>query len=88
MIQFTLILIMLAYILLLQLLRLLLGVEPPTKFSKRRGLDRIPIFRGGLLGKGGGVTFFRGCSFYIKDKLKSEILKYVTTKKVYKNVFV
>ena len=31
------------------------GVEPPTKFSKKRGggLDRISIFRGGLLGKRG-----------------------------------
>ena len=29
------------------------GVEPPTKFSKRGGLDRTSVFRGGLLGKGG-----------------------------------
>ena len=29
------------------------GVEPPIKFSKRGGLDRISIFRGGLLGKRG-----------------------------------
>ena len=51
-------------------------VEPPTKFSKRGGgvLERALIFRGGLVrkrrwpfqeGVGGG------CSFYIKDKLKS-----------------
>ena len=38
------------------------------------GFHRILIFRGGLLGKR-RVTFFRegGCSFYIKNKLKSEI---------------
>ena len=36
------------------------GVEPPTKFSKRRGgLDRTSTFRGRLLGKS-VVTFFRG----------------------------
>ena len=36
------------------------------------GLGRISIFRGGLLGKRG--DFFQGgCSFYIKNKLKSEI---------------
>ena len=55
------------------------GVEPPTKFSKREGLDRTSTFRGRLVekrkviffsgGRGGG----RGCNFYIKDKLKSEI---------------
>ena len=39
-----------------------------------RGLDRISIFRGGLLGKR-GWTFSGGCSFYIKNKLKSEIYK-------------
>ena len=37
------------------------GVEPPTQFLKRGGLDRNSIFR-------------RGSSFYIKkNKLKSEI---------------
>ena len=34
------------------------GVEPPTKFSKRGGLDRASTFRGGLLGKRG--NFFQG----------------------------
>ena len=42
------------------------GVEPPIKFPKR-GLDRALIFRGGDLFKG------RGCNFYVKNKLKSEI---------------
>ena len=28
-------------------------VEPTTKFSKKGGLDRISVFRGGLLGKRG-----------------------------------
>ena len=48
-------------------------VEPPTKFSKRGSLTG-PQFveegcweRGGNLFQGGG-----GCSFYIKNKLKSE----------------
>ena len=52
------------------------GGEPPTEFTKSGVLHRISIFRGGLLGKK-GVTFFRGgvwgYSFYIKNKLKSEI---------------
>ena len=38
------------------------GVEPPTKFSKRGGLDRTSTFRGGLLRKR-GVTFSRGLQF-------------------------
>ena len=42
--------------------------EPLTK----GGLDMISIFRGELLGKR-GMTFFRGCNFYIKNKLKSDI---------------
>ena len=48
-------------------------VEPPTKlFSKREGLDRISIFRGGLLGMR-GWPFSGGCNFHIKHKLNSEI---------------
>ena len=48
-------------------------VEPPTNlFSKREGLDRISIFPV-VTGKK-EETFLRGgCSFYIKNKLKSEI---------------
>ena len=34
------------------------GVEPLTKFSERRGLDRTSIFRGRVAGKE-GVTFSR-----------------------------
>ena len=34
---------------------------------------KISTFRGGLLGKR-GVTFFRGCDFHIKNKVKSEIV--------------
>ena len=30
------------------------GVESPTKFSKRGGLDRISIFRGGCWERRGG----------------------------------
>ena len=50
------------------------GVEPLTKLSKRkRGLDRISIFRR-VAGKEGG------CSFYIKKSQN----QYLKTKKVYK----
>ena len=38
------------------------GVEPPTKFSKKGGLDRTSTFRGDLLGKR-GVKLFRGLQF-------------------------
>ena len=49
-------------------------VEHPTKFSKRGELDRISVGKWGLLGTR-EVTFFRGgeCSYYIKNKLQSEI---------------
>ena len=41
------------------------GVESPTKFSERgRGLDRISIFRGGLLGW--GMNFFSGRGLHKK----------------------
>ena len=50
------------------------GVEPLTKFSKKReGLDGISIFRGGCWERGGDFFLGRGCSFYTKNKLKSEI---------------
>ena len=55
--------------------RFLLGVGGlclQPHFQNREGLDRISIFRGGLLEKR-GVTFFKGCSFFIEIKLKSEI---------------
>ena len=53
------------------------GLNPYPIF--KRGLDRISIFRGGMLAKR-GVTFFRGgCSFHIKNTLKSEIFH----KKIY-----
>ena len=40
-------------------------VEPPTKFSKRGGLDRTSTFRGGCWERGG--DFFQGgCNFHIK----------------------
>ena len=53
------------------------AVETPTKFSKRgEGLDRISIFRGGLLGKRKG--FFSGGLQFLdtQKKLKSEIFNY------------
>ena len=56
------------------------GVEPPTKFSKKReGLDRTSVFRGGCRERGGGwggggeVTSGRGFNFSTKNKLKSGV---------------
>ena len=41
------------------------GVEPPTKFSKRGGLDKTSTFGGGCWGREG--DFFQGgCNFHIK----------------------
>ena len=60
------------------------GGERPTKFSKR-GVGRISIFRGRLLGRRGS-PFSRGCSFYIKNKLKSETFD-DKKKFINKNVF-
>ena len=58
----------------------LLGVEPPTKFSKRGGAWQDLNFWRGVCGKE-RVTFSGGggCNFYVRDKLK-----YLMTKKVYK----
>ena len=59
------------------------GVEPSTKFSKRRGLDRTSAFRGGLLGKR-GVTFFKGgegVAVAIFTKKINQNLKYLMAKK-------
>ena len=51
-------------------------VEPPSKLLKRRDLTRSQFLEGGVAGKE-GVTFFGGggCSFCMKNKLKSEIIK-------------
>ena len=52
------------------------GVEPPTKFSKREGLTGPQLLEVGCWERGG--DFFQGgggCSFHIKNKLKSEIFK-------------
>ena len=60
------------------------GFEPPNKFSEMEAIDRISIFRAGLLGKRGSL-FLRmgrgGAVFFVKNILKSEILM---TKNVYK----
>ena len=50
-------------------------------FQKWEGGLTGPLFLRGLLGKR-GLTFFRGggCSFYMKNKLKSEIFN---NKKIY-----
>ena len=60
------------------------GVEPPTKFSKRGGLAGPQLLEGDCWERGG--DFFQGgCNFHIKNKLKSEIFN---AKKVYKqNIF-
>ena len=48
------------------------GAEPPTKFSKRGGLTGSQFLKGSCWER--GVTFFiGGCSFYMKNKLESEI---------------
>ena len=61
------------------------GFEPPNKFSEMEAIDRISIFRAGLLGKRGSL-FLRmgrggGAVFFVKNKIKYEILM---TKNVYK----
>ena len=45
-------------------------VEPLFKFSKKRGIDRISVYRRELLGKM-GMTFFRleeGCEQFLHKK--------------------
>ena len=56
------------------------GVEPPTKFLKRK-LDRISIFRGGYWERGGNLFFI----FYIKNTLKFEIFKKSLIKRKFNN---
>ena len=57
-----------------------------TNLYQNSRLDRMSIFRGGVAGTE-RVTFSKGgCSFYIKNKLKSEILN-DKKKFVHKNVF-
>ena len=52
------------------------GVEPPTKYFKGGDMTRSRGFA-----ENERVTFFRrGCSFYVKNKLKSEIFSH-------KNIF-
>ena len=48
------------------------GGEPPTKFSKSGGLAG-PKFLERVAGKEEGDFFQGGCSFYIKNELKSKI---------------
>ena len=44
------------------------GVEPPSGFSKRAGLDKTSTFRGGCLERRG--DFFQGgYNFHIKNKI-------------------
>ena len=45
------------------------GVEPPSKFSKKEGRLTGPQFLEGVVAKDGGVTFFRGlgCKFSTKN---------------------
>ena len=52
--------------------RLGVGVEPPTKFSKRVTWQRLNFSRA-VAGKEGWTFSERGCSFCLKNKLKSEI---------------
>ena len=48
------------------------GVSLQPNFQKGCELDRISVFREGLLGKRGWL-FQVGCSFYIKNKLKNKL---------------
>ena len=65
-----------------------MGVEPPTKISKKRGgdltgsqfLERVGGKEGGDFFQGAGGSGV-GCSFYIKNKLKSQVFN---DRKVYK----
>ena len=51
------------------------GVEPPTKFSKKRGGDLTgsQLLEEGCWERGGDFFQGGGCDFHIKNKLKSEI---------------
>ena len=55
--------------------------EPPAKILKRKGVLKGSQILEMSCWEGGGDLFQRGCSFYIKSKLKSEICM---SKKVYK----
>ena len=44
-----------------------------NQIFKKDGLDGIPFFRGGCWERGGWLFSGEFCSFYIKNKLKSEI---------------
>ena len=52
------------------------GVEPPTKFSKKKGggLTGPQLLEGGCWERG-GEFFQRGCNFHTK-KIKCEIFNY------------
>ena len=60
-------------------------IETPTKFSKSGGLTGCQFLEGGCWEKA-GYFFQGGCSFYIKNKLKSEIFN-DKKKFINKNVF-
>ena len=46
---------------------------PPTKFSKSGGLTGLPLLEGRYWERGGDIFQGGGCTFYIKNKLKSEV---------------
>ena len=48
-------------------------VEPPTIFCGGGGLTGSQILEGACRERGGDIFYGRGCSFYIKKLLKSEI---------------
>ena len=53
------------------------GLNLLPNFQKTEGVGRISVFRGDCLERGGSLFEGGGgvCSFYIKNKLKSEIFK-------------
>ena len=49
------------------------GLSLLPNFEKGGGVDKISIFRGGMLVKREVIFSGKGCSFYIKNKLKYEV---------------
>ena len=60
------------------------GVEPPTKFSKSRGLKGPQLLELNCWERGDYFFQGLGCNFQIKNKLKSENLM---SRKVYKRKY-
>ena len=62
------------------------GIEPPIKFSMGGGLTGPQLIKWGCWERG-GAFFMGGCSFYIKNKLKSDIFHDKKSLSINKNAF-